>query len=49
MTQTYFEAKVIQQTLDYNYAEHSDVDKFNIAYGIDKNFLLVVVCPLRRY
>lgn len=39
MTQKYFEEKVIQKTLDYNYAEHSDVDKFNIAYGIDKNFL----------
>lgn len=39
MTQKYFEEKVIQQTLDYNYAEHSDVDRFNIAYGIDKNFL----------
>lgn len=39
MTQTYFEEKVIQQTLDYNYAEYSDVDNFNIAYGIDKNFL----------
>lgn len=39
MTQKYFEEKVIQQTLDYNYAEHSDNAKFNIAYGIDKNFL----------
>lgn len=39
MTQRYFEEKVIRQTLDYNYAERSGVDKFNIAYGIDKNFL----------
>ncbi len=35
----YFEEEVIQQTLDYNYAQHSDAAKFNIAYGIDKNFL----------
>ena len=39
MTDKYFEEKVIQQTLDYNYAGHSDVKNFNIAYGIDKNFL----------
>lgn len=39
MTDKYFEEKVIQQTLDYNYAGHSDVEKFNISYGIDKNFL----------
>ncbi|WP_254491560.1 hypothetical protein, partial [Salmonella enterica] len=29
----------MQQTLDYNYAQHIDADKFKIAYGIDKNFL----------
>lgn len=39
MMQKYFEEKVIRQTLDYNYAERSDDDKFNIAYGIDQNFL----------
>lgn len=39
MTTKYFDEKVIQQTLDYNYTEHSDVECFNIAYGIDKNFL----------
>ncbi|EFB0349405.1 lipopolysaccharide 1,3-galactosyltransferase, partial [Salmonella enterica subsp. enterica serovar Heidelberg] len=39
MSRKYFEEEVIQQTLDYNYAQHSDADKFNIAYGIDKNFL----------
>ncbi|EAQ2415783.1 lipopolysaccharide 1,3-galactosyltransferase, partial [Salmonella enterica] len=36
MSRKYFEEEVIQQTLDYNYAQHSDADKFNIAYGIDK-------------
>ncbi|ECG8591181.1 lipopolysaccharide 3-alpha-galactosyltransferase [Salmonella enterica subsp. salamae] len=39
MSRKYFEEEVIQQTLDYNYAQHSDANKFNIAYGIDKNFL----------
>lgn len=39
MSRKYFEEEVIQQTLDYNYAQHSDAAKFNIAYGIDKNFL----------
>ncbi|ENA2737034.1 lipopolysaccharide 1,3-galactosyltransferase, partial [Salmonella enterica] len=39
MSRKYFEEEVIQQTLDYNYAQYSDADKFNIAYGIDKNFL----------
>ncbi|SUI18425.1 lipopolysaccharide 1,3-galactosyltransferase [Salmonella enterica subsp. salamae] len=39
MSRKYFEEEVIQQTLDYNYAQHSDANKFNISYGIDKNFL----------
>lgn len=38
MSRKYFEEEVIQQTLDYNYAQHSDAAKFNIAYGIDKTF-----------
>lgn len=49
MSRKYFEEEVIQQTLDYNYAQHSDADKFNIAYGIDKNFLLAVVSLLHRF
>ncbi len=35
--------------LDYNHAQHSDADKFNIAYGIDKKLLLAVVSLLHRF
>ena len=40
MSQTYFDEKeVILSVKDYNYLEKPDVNVFNIAYGIDKNFL----------
>ncbi|KYE77705.1 lipopolysaccharide 1,3-galactosyltransferase, partial [Salmonella enterica subsp. enterica serovar Typhimurium] len=39
MSSYYFEEEVIQQSLDYNYAQHSYADIFNLANLIDKNFL----------
>ncbi|WP_342323049.1 lipopolysaccharide 3-alpha-galactosyltransferase [Kosakonia sp. BYX6] len=40
MSQTYFDEKdVILSIKDYNYLPDTNVKAFNIAYGIDKNFL----------
>ena len=40
MSQTYFDEKeVILSIKDYNYLSDADISTFNIAYGIDKNFL----------
>lgn len=40
MSQTYFnEEEVILSVMDYNYQAAGDKETFNVAYGIDKNFL----------
>ncbi|VFS56020.1 Lipopolysaccharide 1,2-glucosyltransferase [Leminorella grimontii] len=40
MSKTYFnEAEVIRTVMDFNHSEGGSENAFNIAYGIDKNFL----------
>jgi len=39
MTKKYFDENVIQQIIDYDHTGHSNKENFNVAYGIDKNFL----------
>lgn len=39
MIKKYFKDDVIQKTINFDFIEDSAVEKLNIAYGIDKNFL----------